>query len=331
MGIAIMRLSITTWQRFAIALAVVTLGLQVTIGLEHLEGASLATKASIVLVMVSLAILPKLIEVAAGARMYGLSAVLLIAFAAWLAYSLPATVGRTGEVKEAKIAEVKASGEGRKLLTLELERAQARLSMAESEVKRLCKIPYSDNCTSARLVESERQARIDQLLAELVDRKAAPVGDVASDLLAWALSSAGLTADAIRKGSVLAFAFGLDVLIWALVWFGTTDRLRKRTGERLDEGYVGAASAAASSSSPDDGPPRGKRPPSDTERLEDIRQEVSAGRHHGVVEYGVRWGLSKSEASKTISSLEERGEIICTRVGHHKLVSGIKRALVRVA
>lgn len=326
-----MRLSTTTWQVFAIALAIVTLGLQITIGLEHLEGASPATKASIALVMVTLAILPKLIEVAAGSRMYALSAVLLVAFAAWLAYSLPATVGRTGEVKEAKVAEVKASGEGRRLLTLELERAQDRLSMAESEVKRLCKNQYSDSCTSARLVERERQARIDQLLAELVDRKAAPVGDVASDTLAWATSSLGLNSDAIRKGSSLAFALGLDIIIWSLVWFGTTDRLRKRDAAQQARATFAAATDAVSPSSPDGGPPRGTRPPSDTDRLEDIRREVSAGRHHGVVEYGVRWGLSKSEASKTISALEELGEITCTRVGHHKLVSGIRRALSRVA
>lgn len=325
-----MRFSTTSWQVVAIVLAIATLVLQIFLGLEHLEGASTATKASIVLVMVTLAVLPKIIEVAAGARMYALSGVLLLAFGAWLAYSLPATVGRTGEVKEARIAEVKASGEGRKLLTLELERAQARLSMAESDVKRLCKNPYSDNCTSARLVERERQARVDQLLAEMIDRKAAPVGDVASDLLAWALSSVGLTADAIRKGSVLAFALGLDVLIWALVWFGTTDRIRTRLETPATNATIVAATVSASPSPPDGGQKVAKTL-SDDDRLSDIRREVSAGRHHGVVEYGTRWGVTKGESSKTISALEEKGEITCTRAGHQKLVTGIKRRLTRAA
>ena len=325
-----MRFTTTAWQAVAIVLAVATLALQITIGLEHLSGASTATKASIVLVMVSLAILPKLIEIAAGARMYALSGVLLLAFAAWLAYSLPATVGRTGEIKEAKIAEVKASGEGRKLLQLELDRARARFDMAESEVKRLCKNPYSDNCTSARLVERERQARVDQLLAELVDRKGPPVGDVASDLLAWAFGSAGLTADAIRKGSVLAFALGLDIIIWSLIWFGTTDPLGRRDVATTSRGSVGAATGAAHPSPPDGGQ-RERSTLSDEDRLADIRAEVSAGRHHGVVEYGVRWGLSKSEASKTISALEAAGEIDCTLAGRQKLVTGIKRRLTRAA
>lgn len=325
-----MRFSTTAWQVVAIVLAAATLVLQIFLGLEHLEGASSATKASIVLVMVTLAVLPKIIEVAAGNRMYALTGVLLLAFGSWLAYSLPATVGRTGEVKEARIAEVKASGEGRKLLTLELERARARLDMAESDVKRLCKNPYSDNCTSARLVERERQARVDQLLAEMVERKAAPVGDVASDLLAWALSSVGLTADAIRKGSVLAFALGLDVLIWALVWFGTTDRIRTRKEAPAAGTSIDAAPVSASPSPPDGGQ-KVARILSDEDRLADIRREVSAGRHHGVVEYGVRWGLSKSEASKTISSLQEAGEITCSNVGRQKLVTGIKRHLTRAA
>lgn len=326
-----MRFSTTSWQGVAIVLAVATLALQITLGLEHLEGASNATKASIVLVMVTLAVLPKIIEVAAGARMYALTGVLLLAFGSWLAYSLPATVGRTGEVKEARIAEAKASGEGRKLLTLELERSRARLSMAESDVTRLCKNPYSDNCTSARLVERERQARVDQLLAEMVDRKGPPVGDVASDLLAWGLSSVGLTADAIRKGSVLAFAFGLDVIIWSLIWFGTTDRLRKRADVSGNGQETIHAATVSAPSAPPDGGQKVPRCLSDEDRLADIRREVSAGRHHGVVEYGARWGLSKAEASKTISSLEDDGEITCTHAGRQKLVTGIKRRLTRAA
>lgn len=325
-----MRFTTTTWQVVAIVLAIATLGLQITIGLEHLEGSTIATKASIVLVMVTLAVLPKIIETSAGARMYGLSAVLLFAFAAWLAYSLPATVGRIGEVKEVKVAEVKASGEGRKLLDLEMQRAQDRLKMAESDIARLCKNPYSDNCTSARLVERERQARVDQLLSELVDRKAAPVGDVASDLLAWALASAGLSSDAIRKGSVLAFALGLDVIIWSLVWFGTTDRIRTREEVSAASATTGAASASASPPSPGGGQ-RVAAPLSDEDSLADIRREVAAGRHHGVVEYGTRWHVSKGEASKRISSFEEAGETTCTLSGRQKLVTGIRRRLTRAA
>ena len=167
-------------------------------------------------------------------------------------------------------------------------------------------------------------------LAELVDRKAAPVGDVASDLLAWAFASAGLGSDAIRKGSVLAFAFGLDIIIWSLVWFGTTDRIRKREELPAAIATIAATPVSASPSSPDGGQ-RVTRSLSDEESLADIRREVSAGRHHGVVEYGARWNVSKGESSKRISSFAETGEISCTSSGHQKLVTGIKRRLTRAA
>lgn len=213
-----MRFSTTSWQVVAIVLAVATLALQITIGLEHLEGASNATKASIVLVMISMAVLPKLIEVAAGARMYALTSVLLLAFGSWFLYSLPATVGRTGEVKEMRIARAKATGESQKLLLEELQRARQRLEDAAKDATAKCKNPSSDNCRAARSTETERQSRVDVLLAEVIGSPAASPGDVASDLLAWAMAPLGLSADAIRKISVLAFALGLDLIIWSAVW-----------------------------------------------------------------------------------------------------------------
>ena len=58
---------------------------------------------------------------------------------------------------------------------------------------------------------------------------------------------------------------------------------------------------------------------------------MTAGRHHGVVEYGTRWHVSTGESSKRISALEELGEVSCTNVGRQKLVTGIKRRLTRAA
>jgi hypothetical protein len=58
---------------------------------------------------------------------------------------------------------------------------------------------------------------VEKLRGEL---RTAPAGDLGSE--AWAWASAGtVSAETIRKGSVLAFAIGLDVAIWALVWMAT--------------------------------------------------------------------------------------------------------------
>jgi hypothetical protein len=47
------------------------------------------------------------------------------------------------------------------------------------------------------------------------------IGDLGSDLWAWALGFLGVTAATVRKISVLSFAIGLDVVIWSLIWFAT--------------------------------------------------------------------------------------------------------------
>lgn len=100
--------------------------------------------------------------------------------------------------------------------------------MATNDVAAKCKNAYSDNCKAARLVESERLARADQLRNELGHTPAAKVGDVGSDSVAWLLTLAGVPADAVRRASSLAFAIGLDIIVWALIWFGTSDRIAGR-------------------------------------------------------------------------------------------------------
>lgn len=218
----------TAKQWGAMALAVCLLLLQIAGGLEYTEGGSLFTKASMVAAMIVLALLPLFIEGALRSKARGIAAALFVAFAAFLAYSLPATVGRTGEIKEVKVAEAKQSGEGRKLLEAELKRTDERLQMAITDVSKFCKNTYSDNCAGARLVERERQARADQLRKELGGAPVTKLGDTGSDIWAWALAMTGVSSETIRKGSVLCFGLGLDVVIWALMWFATSAKINHR-------------------------------------------------------------------------------------------------------
>jgi hypothetical protein len=197
-------------------------------GIEYTEGGSLYTRLSMIATMLTIASLPVWIETARRTRSWGIGSALAVAFLAFLTYSLPATIGRTGEVKEVKVAEAKASGEGRKLLEQELTRTNARLQMAVADVAVKCKNAWSDNCKSARLVEAERQSRADQIRNELGAAPAQKPGDVGSDSLAWALTALGVPADAIRRFSALSFALGLDIIVWALIWFGTSDKIAGR-------------------------------------------------------------------------------------------------------
>lgn len=218
----------TPLQYGAMAWAIALLGIQLMAGFEYTEGGSLYTKLSMIATMLTIAALPVFIEGARRTRSYGIMAALSVAFVAFLTYSLPATIGRTGEVKEVKAMEAKASGQGRILLEQELARTYERITMATNDVAAKCKNAYSDNCKAARLVESERLARADQLRNELGHTPAAKVGDVGSDSVAWLLTLAGVPADAVRRASSLAFAIGLDIIVWALIWFGTSDRIAGR-------------------------------------------------------------------------------------------------------
>ncbi len=228
-----MKTTTTVTQYGAMALAGVLLLLQIVGGLEYTEGGSPFTKASMVLAMITLALLPVFIEGALRSKARGIAMALFVAFVAFLAYSLPATVGRTGEIKEVKVAEAKQSGEGRKLLEAELVRAQERLDLAGKDAKAACaRASYSDNCKGWERTEKERQARVDALRKELGGAPAAKLGDTGSEVWAWALAQTGISAEAIRKGSVLSFGLGLDIVIWALVWFATSAKINHRRAAR---------------------------------------------------------------------------------------------------
>jgi hypothetical protein len=231
-----MKTSTTALQWGAMALAGALLLLQIVGGLEYTEGGSLFTKASMIAAMVTLAVLPAFFEAAWRRRAFGITAALLVAFVAFLAYSLPATVGRTGEIKETKATDAKLSGEARKLLADELKRAQERLDTAAKDVKTACaKAAYSDNCQGWKRTESDRQARVDKLRNEIGHAPAPKLGDTGSETWAWALSWTGITAEAIRKGSVLAFGAGLDIVIWALVWFSTSHKIAGRVSKPAND------------------------------------------------------------------------------------------------
>jgi len=261
--------------------------------------------------MLTLAILPVFIEACRRARAWGILAALSVSFGCFLAYSLPATIGRTGEVKEVKVQEAKASGEGRKLLELELQRAQARVADAEVDEKRRCSSsPYSDACQANRRTVREREARVTQLRKELGQAPAAKVGDIGSEDLAWAFSLAGIPADAIRKASSMAFALGLDVIIWSLVWLASSDKVSGRR-HHVPARLAPTASLAITEEN---------TAISDAE-IEELRKLLQVER--GPLtnqEIADRLKVSKSESSKRITKMVHAGLVTREKVGRNVAV-----------
>lgn len=212
----------------ALALAASLLGLQILGGIEYTHGGSLYTIASMIAAMVTLAALPVFIETARRHGYGGSAITLVIAFAAFLAYSLPATTGRTGEIKEVK-AQTAADLAPKKI---DLATVTAQLDAKTPRKNAECNgapDPLPPRgwpvCRTLKGETDALQAKQTRLQSELKGTAADQLGDMGSDLWAWALSplsAIGLTIDAatIRKASIISFAIGLDLAIWPLVALG---------------------------------------------------------------------------------------------------------------
>lgn len=206
---------------FALLGALGLLALQIVLGLEYTEGGTAGTRWSMIGAMVTLALLPVFLAIAwrYGARL--IAGAIGVSFAAFLAYSLPATSGRTGEIKEAKanVAEDVARWQS------EHDENAKQLRWAVPDKNAECAgapdpLPPKGwpNCRRKTGTVTALQERQVKLEADIKAAGTAGVtGDLGSTLWAWALSWAGLTAAAIRKGTVIAFAVGLDFAIWSLV------------------------------------------------------------------------------------------------------------------
>lgn len=198
------------------------LSLQLVLGWEYTEGGSTGARWSMIGSMIALALLPVFVAFAwrYGAKKIG--AALCVAFCGLLIYSLPATSGRTGEIKEAKAI----AAEDVALWRSEYAENAKQLKWALPDKNAECAgaphpLPPNGwpNCrrkTGTVTALEERQAKLEEMIA--AEGKSGVTGDLGSSLWAWALSPLiGATEDAVRKSTVIAFAVGLDFALWALV------------------------------------------------------------------------------------------------------------------
>lgn len=198
----------------AFGLAAALLALQVILGLEYTAGGTLGTQASMICAMITLALLPVFIEAARRSGHKAIAVALGVSFVAFLAYSLPATTGRTGEIKETKVAAAADVGK----LRDDLERTTKMADWARQDWMTECGSGEGKKCRAKRNTVQALEDRVAKLNGEIKAAGAA-TGDMGSDLWAWAT---GFASDTIRKGSVLAFAIGLDMAIWSLIWLATS-------------------------------------------------------------------------------------------------------------
>lgn len=200
----------------AIVIAAGLLAVQIMGGIEYTQGGSTYTRVSMIAAMVTLAALPIFIEAARRIGARGVAVALFVAFLAFLAYSLPANVGRTGEIKQAKVAEAAAATRVRD----DLERTTKTLEYAKPDMISECGTGEGKRCRAKRNTVAALEARKAMLESNLASAEKSAPGDVGSEVIAWA-SAGVLPAADVRKVGILGFALGLDVAIWALIWFAT--------------------------------------------------------------------------------------------------------------
>lgn len=291
----------------ATALACTLLGLQIHVGLDYNKGGSPVDLATVIVAMVTVAVLPIFID-AAWRLNKAIALALFIGFCSLLVYSLPATVGRLGEVKEVKVlAAIDAADTKARLADV-----ARTLDYAEPEAKRECAgapdpIPKEwPECRRKTGTVAALREKRDRLQADLRAAGKDRLGDLGSDTMAWLLTLVGVKADAVRKGSVVAFALGSEVLVWALVWLAT---VAARQGFQRKPAETKVATPATVVASPPTGGSKG--PVTRPEALADLKTLLKIGQQVPSQDWlKERWGLSsKGTISKWVSEWEAEGEI----------------------
>jgi hypothetical protein len=190
------------------------LGLQVIGGLEHTAGASFYTVASTIAAMVTVALLPVFIHFATHISKT-LAVVLTVGFLGFLAYSVQATIGRTGEYRETKALGKNDAGR----IQAELAHVKQTLAWAVPDVEKECRI-VGEECKRKRKTVQLLIDEQSKLNADLRNLGSARLGDIGSTTVAWALAG-HVSEETIRKASPLGLVLGLETVIWGLVWLAT--------------------------------------------------------------------------------------------------------------
>lgn len=302
--------------------------LQIVGGLEYTHGASLYTQASMVTAMIAVAALPLFIHAAWGLNK-AIALVLFVGFTALLAYSMPASIGRIGEVREVKALAADDAAE----LKARLASIGQTLGYAEPDALREC-AGAPDPLPRGKWQECRRKrASVDALLnersrltAELGKRGSERVGDLASENVAWALSHVGVSAASIRKGSGMAFAIGLEVAIFGLVWLAASlvGKARRSTPQPAVATSVASESVAAEPRR--DGPRPEPSPPTGgvmtkIEAERDLLMLLRIGQDIPSQDWlAQRWRVGKSAVSKWVDQWEAAGVVRREQVGHYKMI-----------
>lgn len=296
----------------AIIGASLLLALQIIGGLEYTEGQSDYVRWSMIAAMVTVALMPMFIH-AAWRVSKTMALGLFVGFVAFLAYSLPASIGRVGEMKEAKALV----GSDVETIRSELADLRATLKWAEPDAMAECEgapsvIPAGrwPECRRKRgnvKAFQEQKRRLEDQLSKIGTSD--QLGDTSSKILAWAFSPLAIKEETIRKASGIALPIGLEIVIFSLyglasaaLWKGWEGRATVAKASLAERQPLAALSVANDAV-----------PALDSQRvahsreaaLADLTFLIKAGQHPESQGWlAERWGTSKSCVSKWLRHWE---------------------------
>ncbi len=301
----------------AILFALSLLALQIVGGLEYTHGASLYSQASMVAAMVTVALLPLMIDVGWRASK-GIALVLVVGFMLFLAYSMPAAIGRIGEVREAKAL---AAGDAASL-EADLKAVNLTLATAQPQMEAEClgapdPLPLDRNrwpeCRRKRGTVTALLNERSRISNEVRGMGTARVGDTSSQTVAWMFSSLAVTEQTIRRGSGIAFAIGLELIIAALI--ALVPALIRRALA------VGRPAVAQTREIPVSSALTFEKPLTPDEIEELRRVLLGAGQPLSNGELARRLGISDGESSKRVKDGVALGILQKQRVGREVAIS----------
>lgn len=311
----------TKAQIVAIGLGLALLALQTWLLLEHaasMPGHSMAMLAAVPVVSVTLAALPILIEHCLRARALLKAAGLALLFGLLVGYSLPQAIGRSGEGRDAKIAEAASTARPLKMMLDELDTARKRVDDAAAEVKRESRDGgCRQRCEQWKRTQAEREARVDQLTRDISKMATPKVGASDAPRIAALL---GISEATVNLYAPLFLPVAIEVGVWVLLWFGFSlapSDAHEASGAaiRHPESLLapsGARPAPGAATSED-------RPDADHEHDAVISALARAQRPVTNDELAAMMGVSKGEASKRVAALA--GRVHKQRMGRHVAIT----------
>ena len=206
------------------------------------------------------------------------AAALALLFMLGSAWCVLSTAGRQADGAAQARADVEAANRALILKGQELDAARQRLALATAEVARECRSGFGKSCAGWRATESERQARVDALVAEIGRLGAArPADQKLGNAAAIVAVLAG--ADRARVEQLLAIVWpfipALFLELGSILFFAIG--LPKGRAPRVDAPNVGNPCATPA---PADTPPAPVQPvpPAPKGRRRSPREEVAERR-----------------------------------------------------